>query len=42
MSGLMAVSPPDDSLEQVLVSQELRFEYGKHPPLPTWIDPLFP
>ena len=37
LSGVMAVAPPDDSLEQVLLSQELRLEYGKHPPLPTWI-----
>ena len=37
LSGAMAISPPDDSLEQVLLSQELRLEYGKHPPLPTWI-----
>jgi hypothetical protein len=37
LSGLLAVAPPDDSLEQVLLSQELRLEYGKHPPLPTWI-----
>ena len=37
LSGFLAVAPPDDSLEQVLLSQELRFEYGKHPPLPTWI-----
>jgi hypothetical protein len=37
LSGFMAVAPPDDSLEQVLLSQELRLEYGKHPPLPTWI-----
>jgi 4-amino-4-deoxy-L-arabinose transferase-like glycosyltransferase len=37
LSGFMAIAPPDDSLEQVLLSQELRFEYGKHPPLPTWI-----
>lgn len=37
LSGLLAIAPPDDSLEQVLLSQELRFEYGKHPPLPTWI-----
>lgn len=37
LSGILAVAPPDDSLEQVLLSQELRLEYGKHPPLPTWI-----
>jgi hypothetical protein len=37
LSGVMTVGPPDDSLEQVLLSQELRPEYGKHPPLPTWI-----
>ena len=37
LSGAMAIAPPDDSLEQVLLSQELRPEYGKHPPLPTWI-----
>lgn len=37
LSGAMAIAPPDDSLEQVLLSQELRLEYGKHPPLPTWI-----
>lgn len=30
-------SPPADSLEQVLLSQDLRLEYGKHPPMPTWI-----
>ncbi len=29
--------PPADSLEQVLLSQDLRLEYGKHPPMPTWI-----
>lgn len=37
LSGALAVAPPDDSLEQVLLSQELRLEYGKHPPLPTWL-----
>lgn len=37
LSGAMAVAPPDDSLEQILLSQDLRLEYGKHPPLPTWI-----
>lgn len=37
LSGVLAVSPPDDSLEQVLLSQDLRLGYGKHPPLPTWI-----
>ena len=37
LSGVLAVAPPDDSLEQVLLSQELRLAYGKHPPLPTWI-----
>ena len=37
LPGAMAIAPPDDSLEQVLLSQELRPEYGKHPPLPTWI-----
>jgi hypothetical protein len=37
LSGAMAIAPPEDSLEQVLLSQELRLEYGKHPPLPTWI-----
>lgn len=37
LSGAIALAPPDDSLEQVLLSQELRPEYGKHPPLPTWI-----
>jgi hypothetical protein len=37
LSAAMAIAPPDDSLEQVLLSQELRPEYGKHPPLPTWI-----
>jgi 4-amino-4-deoxy-L-arabinose transferase-like glycosyltransferase len=37
LSGFLAVAPPSDSLEQVILSQELRIEYGKHPPLPTWI-----
>ena len=37
LSGALAVGPPDDSLEQVLLSQEWRFAYGKHPPLPTWL-----
>lgn len=37
LSGTLAVAPPDDSLEQVLLSQEFRLAYGKHPPLPTWI-----
>ncbi|MEQ1683886.1 MAG: glycosyltransferase family 39 protein [Burkholderiaceae bacterium] len=37
LSGFLAVAPPDDSLEQVLLSQDLRLAYGKHPPLPTWI-----
>lgn len=37
LSGTLAVAPPDDSLEQVLLSQELRMEYGKHPPMPTWL-----
>ena len=37
LCGVLAVAPPDDSLEQVLLSQGLRLEYGKHPPLPTWI-----
>lgn len=37
MSARWAPSSPDDSLEQVLLSQEWRIEYGKHPPLPTWM-----
>jgi len=37
LSGTLAIAPPDDSLEQVLLSQELRPEYGKHPPMPTWV-----
>lgn len=37
LSGFLAVAPPDDSLEQVLLSQEWRLAYGKHPPLPTWV-----
>jgi hypothetical protein len=37
LSGMLAVAPPDDSIEQVLLSQELRLSYGKHPPLPTWV-----
>ena len=37
LSGALAVATPDDSLEQVLLSQELRMEYGKHPPMPTWL-----
>jgi Dolichyl-phosphate-mannose-protein mannosyltransferase len=37
LAGAVAAAPPDDSLEQLLLSQELRPEYGKHPPLPTWI-----
>lgn len=37
LSAVLAIAPPDDSLEQVLLSQELRLSYGKHPPLPTWI-----
>ena len=37
LSGSLVIAPPDDSLEQVLLSQDLRLAYGKHPPLPTWI-----
>jgi 4-amino-4-deoxy-L-arabinose transferase-like glycosyltransferase len=37
MSARWAPMSPDDSLEQVLLSQEWRVEYGKHPPLPTWM-----
>jgi 4-amino-4-deoxy-L-arabinose transferase-like glycosyltransferase len=37
LSAAFNPAPPADSLEQVLLSQELRLEYGKHPPLPTWI-----
>ena len=37
LSGTLVIAPPDDSLEQVLLSQDLRLAYGKHPPLPTWI-----
>jgi 4-amino-4-deoxy-L-arabinose transferase-like glycosyltransferase len=37
LSAAFNPAPPSDSLEQVLLSQELRLEYGKHPPLPTWI-----
>jgi hypothetical protein len=37
MSARWAPMSPDDSLEQVLLSQEWRLEYGKHPPLPTWM-----
>lgn len=37
MSARWAPASPDDSLEQVLLSQEWRIEYGKHPPLPTWL-----
>jgi 4-amino-4-deoxy-L-arabinose transferase-like glycosyltransferase len=37
LSGALAIASPDDSLEQVLLSQDLRLAYGKHPPLPTWI-----
>jgi len=37
MSARWAPTSPDDSLEQVLLSQEWRVEYGKHPPLPTWM-----
>jgi hypothetical protein len=37
LSGTLAVATPDDSFEQLLLSQELRLAYGKHPPWPTWI-----
>jgi 4-amino-4-deoxy-L-arabinose transferase-like glycosyltransferase len=37
LSGTVAVGTPDDNFEQLLLSQELRFTYGKHPPWPTWI-----
>ncbi|MEQ1806824.1 MAG: glycosyltransferase family 39 protein, partial [Burkholderiaceae bacterium] len=37
LSAHFIAAPQNDSLEQVLLSQELRPAYGKHPPLPTWI-----
>jgi len=37
LSAQYHVAPQDDSLEQVLLSQEFQLAYGKHPPLPTWL-----
>ena len=37
LSGALAEAPADDSLEPVLLSQELRMAYGKRPPMPTWL-----
>ncbi|MFZ2650832.1 MAG: glycosyltransferase family 39 protein [Burkholderiaceae bacterium] len=37
LSAQLHLAPQDDSLEQVLLSQEFRLAYGKHPPLPTWL-----
>lgn len=37
LSAQYHVAPQDDSLEQVLLSQEFQWAYGKHPPLPTWL-----
>jgi 4-amino-4-deoxy-L-arabinose transferase-like glycosyltransferase len=37
LSARFNPTPTTDSLEQVLLSQDLRLAYGKHPPLPTWI-----
>jgi 4-amino-4-deoxy-L-arabinose transferase-like glycosyltransferase len=37
LSAHWHAAPQDDSLEQVLLSQEFALAYGKHPPLPTWL-----
>ena len=37
VSAHFIAAPQNDSLEQVLLSQELRLAYGKHPPMPTWL-----
>ncbi len=37
LSAHFIAAPQTDSLEQVLLSQEFRLAYGKHPPLPTWL-----
>ena len=37
LSAHWHAAPQDDSLEQVLLSQDFRLAYGKHPPLPTWL-----
>lgn len=37
LSAFWHAAPQDDSLEQVLLSQEFALAYGKHPPLPTWL-----
>jgi 4-amino-4-deoxy-L-arabinose transferase-like glycosyltransferase len=37
LSAFQTIAPSDDSLEQLLLSQEFKSNYGKHPPLPTWL-----
>ena len=37
LSAHLIAAPQNDSLEQVLLSQEFQLAYGKHPPLPTWL-----
>lgn len=37
LAARFIAGPQDDSLEQVLLAQEFRLAYGKHPPLPTWL-----
>ncbi len=37
LSARFIAAPHNDNLEQVLLSQELRLAYGKHPPMPTWL-----
>lgn len=33
----VALSPPMDSIEQLVWSHSLEWGYYKHPPLPTWL-----
>lgn len=37
LSARFIGAPQNDNLEQVLLSQDLRLVYGKHPPMPTWL-----
>ena len=37
VSAHFIAAPQNDSLEQVMQSQELHLAYGKHPPMPTWL-----
>lgn len=37
VSAHFIAAPQNDSLEQVMLSQELHLAYGKHPPMPTWL-----